>query len=277
MQLGLIDCSKISNDNISNMNILYNLKKPSKTVKLPKKYMEISGVCRIQGTDSLAFVQDEQVRVYQFDLSSNEITQYAKHDDGDSEDIVIIDNTAYLLHAGNKPAIHKITNYNNGLARCERYNLNLDKDYDPEGLCHDAKQNRLLIACKGSPIKGDPFRKIFSFDLQSETTVKMPVFIIDSRDFLDKKRQSFNPSGIAIHPKSNDLYIIGTKEVKMIVCYGLNGKFKGSWKLNKKQFYQPEGIVFMEDSDLIICSEGTKSTKDKKRKKARIFMFSMAS
>ena len=168
------------------MNIPYDLKNPTKTYKLPKKYMEISGICPLQDNDSLAFVQDEAIRVYQFDLTSTEITAYAKHGPGDSEDIVILGNTAYILHAGKRPAIYKITGYNSGSSQCERYDLNLDKDYDPEGLCHDAEESHLLIACKGSPVKGDKLRKIFSFDIQSMTRAYSPVFTIDSREFLDK-------------------------------------------------------------------------------------------
>lgn len=229
----------------------------------------------MQGNDCLAFVEDEAVRVYQFDRLSNEITEYPKHDSGDSEDIVIIENTAYILHAGKRPAIYKITDYNKGSAQSERYDLNLHRDYDPEGLCHDATENRLLIACKGSPVKGDKCRKILSFDLASMTRATSPVFIIDSRDFLDKKGETFNPSGIAIHPNANDIYLVGTKEVKMIVCYGMNGHFKGASKLNKNQFSQPEGITFMDSGELIICSEGEKSKKNHKGKKARIFMFSV--
>lgn len=256
------------------MNSPYDLKNPTEIYKLPKKYMEISGIWRIQDNDSLAFVQDEAIQVYQFDLSSTGITEYEKHGAGDSEDIVILGNTAYILHSGKRPAIYKIIDYNSGSSQCERYDLNLDKEYDPEGLCHDAKDNRLLIACKGSPVKGDRLRKIFSFDIQSMTRAYLPVFTIDSREFLGRSGDTFNPSGIAIHPQSNDIYLVGTKEVKMIVCYELSGVFKGAWKLDKDKFNQPEGIAFMESGELIIASEGEKSTKGKKGKKARVFMFS---
>lgn len=255
------------------MNIPYDLKKPLKTYKLPKKYMEISGIWPIQDNDSLAFVQDEAIQVYQFDLSSTEITECAKHGSGDSEDIVILGNTAYILHAGKRPAIYKIIDYNSELSQCDRYDLNLDKNYDPEGLCYDVKGNRLLIACKGSPVKGDKLRKIFSFDIQSMTRSNKPVFTIDSRDFLEGTGDTFNPSGIAIHPHSKDIYLVGTKEVKMLVCYGLNGVFKGAWKLNKDKFKQPEGIAFMESAELIITSEGKQSKNGKKAKKAKVFIF----
>jgi uncharacterized protein YjiK len=218
-------------------------------------------------------VQDETVRVYEFDLSSQAITQHVKHKYGDSEDVVIIDNTAYLLHAGDRPAIYKLTGYNSGSAEYERYALDLDKAYDPEGLTYDAKGNRLLIACKGSPIKDDLCRKIFSFDLASDTMQTTPVFIIDSRDFLNKPDEIFHPAGIAIHPTSNDIYLVGTRSVKMVVCYGDNGELKGAWGLDKKQFIQPEGIAFTESGNLIICSEGVKKEKGKKGKKARICLF----
>jgi len=255
------------------MDIPYDLNNPTEPDKLSKKYMEISGICPIKDNNSLAFVQDEATRVYQFNLSTKEITKYVKHGSGDSEDIVVLGNTAYILHAGKRPAIYRITDYNSGSAQCERYDLDLNKDYDPEGLCHDPKENRLLIACKGSPTKGDKVRKIFSFDIESGNRSHSPVFIIDSRDFLDETEDTFNPSGIAIHPKSNDIYLVGTKEIKMIVCYGLNGIFKGGWKLDKKLFNQPEGIAFMKSGELIISSEGKQGKKGKKARKAKIFIF----
>lgn len=258
------------------MKITYDVKKPARTYQLRNKYREISGICLIPESDSLVFVQDEAVRVYRFDLSCEAVTEYVKHDYGDAEDIVVIDNIAYLLHAGNRPSLYKITDYNHGSAQYERFDLNLDKDYDPEGLCHDVEQNRLLIACKGSPVKGDRLRKIFAFDLHSEKKIKDPVMTIDSRDFLAKKKKRFHPSGIAIHPQSNDIFLIGTKEVKMIICYSPDGAFKAASKLDKKLLPQPEGIAFTQSAELVICSEGVKSTKGKKRKtgkKAKIVFF----
>jgi len=255
------------------MNIPYDLNNPIEADELSKKYMEISGICPIQDHNSLAFVQDEAIRVYQFNLSTKEITAYVKHDLGDSEDLVILGSTAYILHAGKRPAIYRITDYNSGSSQCERYDLNLNKDYDPEGLCYDPQEKCLLIACKGSPTKGDTVRKIFSFDIQSGTRSHSPVFTIDSRDFLGETGDTFNPSGIAIHPKSNDIYLVGTKEIKMIVCYGSDSIFKGSWELDKNQFNQPEGIAFMKSGELIISSEGKKGKKGKKARKAKIFIF----
>jgi len=224
------------------MDFPYDLDNPIEQYELPDKYVEISGIYPVQGDSCLAFVQDEAIRIYLLDLTSREISKYNKHKPGDSEDIVIIANSAYILHAGEQPSLYRINNYNSESAKYQYFDLNLNKHYDPEGLCHDAKGNRLLIACKGSPNKGDTLRNIFSFDLQSETRSSLPVFTIDSREFLKKSKDRFNPSGIAIHPKTSDIYLVGTRGVKMIVCYSFNGTFKGSWTLDKKVFIQPEGI-----------------------------------
>ena len=252
------------------MNIPYDLENPKKTYELPKKYREISGIWPLQGLNSLAFVQDEAIRVYRFDLSSEKITKYAKHKSGDSEDITIIGNTAYILTAGERSAIYRVTDFMDGSPQYDRYDLNLDEKYNPEGLCNDAQENRLLIACKGSPTHGDTERRVFAFDIQSGKRANSPVLTIDCQNFLDGDDKTFNPSGIAIHPITNDVYLVGSKGVRMLVCYGWDGKFKGAARLDEDRFWQPEGIAFSESGELIISSEGT---KDKEGKRARIFLF----
>ncbi len=252
------------------MNIPYDLKNPRKTYELPNKYREISGICPLQGLNSLAFVQDEAVRVYLFNLSSEKITKYAKHKAGDSEDIAILGNTAYMLTAGERPAIYRVADYIGGSRQYDRYDLKLNEKYDPEGLCHDPMGNRLLIACKGSPIKGDRERKVFPFDIPSGRRGKSPILTIDCQDFMEEGEGTFNPSGIAIHPITNDVYMIGAKGGRMLVCCGWDGKVKGTERLDKDWVEQPEGIAFAESGELIMCSEGA---KDKKGKKARILLF----
>ena len=250
------------------MHFPYNLRKPIKSYSLPNQYKEISGISALENNSSLAFVQDEAVQIHTFDLISERVLEYAKYDDGDSEDIAIAGNTAYLLKTGKHPAIYKVVDFTCENARYERYNLDLHKDQDPEGLCHDAKRNRLLIACKGSPKKNDRTRSIYAFNLQSMQMDHSPVLVIDSQDFLTDPEDTFNPSGIAIHPQSDVLYLIGSKGVKMIACYGLDGYHKGAWRLNENQFIQPEGIALMPSGELVISSEGEKG------KKAQILMFS---
>lgn len=255
------------------MDLPYDLNQPSEEYELSDRYLEISGIWPMEAQDTLAFVEDEAIRVYEFDLSTKEVTKRSKHGPGDSEDIVILGDTAYILLAGEQPAIVRISGYNTASAHAEQHELDLDMAYDPEGLTYDAKLNRLLIACKGSPVKDDTLRAVFAFDIKANSRSSVPALTIDSRDFLGDSEDRFHPSGIALHPHSNDAFMIGTRGVKMIVCYSLDGVFKGAWELDKKRFAQPEGIAFTRSGDLIISSEGRSRKKAKKTTKAKIAFF----
>ena len=125
------------------MHFPYNLRKPIKSYSLPNQYKEISGISALENNSSLAFVQDEAVQIHTFDLISERVLEYAKYDDGDSEDIAIAGNTAYLLKTGKHPAIYKVTNFNSKDSHFKRYNLDLHKDQDPEGFATTLKE----IAC----------------------------------------------------------------------------------------------------------------------------------
>ncbi|MGC6482025.1 MAG: SdiA-regulated domain-containing protein [Synechococcus sp.] len=249
----------------------YDFKQPIKSYALPDQYKEISGVSPLASDDCLAFVQDEAVQIHCINLNSGTITDYAKHDDGDSEDIAVAGTTAYLLKAGKQPALYEVSNFNSTTPCYKRYDLALHHDQDPEGLCHDAQRHRLYIACKRSTKKNDTTRSIYVFDLQSMEMNPAPLFNIDNRDCFDNTDGTLNPSGLALHPQTDDLYIIGSKGEKMIVCYGLNGEFKQAQRLNEDQFIQPEGIAFLQSGELVISSEG------KKGKNAEILIFSSSS
>ena len=83
-------------------------------------------------------------------------------------------------------------------------------------------------------------------------------------------KKTFNPSGIAIHPKTREIYLIGTSSLKMVIR--LNKK--GDKILNKKNinniYGQPEGITFSDQGDLFISSEA------KGGKKGKIFKYKEA-
>ena len=88
---------------------------------------------------------------------------------------------------------------------------------------------------------------------------------------MDKGEGTFNPSGIAIHPITNDVYMIGTKGTGMLVCCGWDGRVKGVARLDKDRVEQPEGIAFAESGELIMCSEGAKGKKGKKARRQEYF------
>jgi len=157
------------------MSIPYDLDSPDRGYKLPKRYIEISGIWSLPGDKVLAFVQDETLQVHHLSLSTGAVTSHEALGFNDSEDIVVVDASVYILTAGTMPMLHEIVGQPGQTPASRDYDLRLDPLYDPEGLCHDAVHDRLLIACKGSPRAGDCKRKVFAFDLQTKQRSATPV------------------------------------------------------------------------------------------------------
>jgi uncharacterized protein YjiK len=251
------------------MSFSYNFKHPNDTYTLDSELIEISGI-NLMEKNCLACVQDEKRDIYE--LKNKRISSHFNSGKGgDSEDVVIIDRKAYILDA-KECAIYEYTNFKKSMKNPKKHNLKLNKDFDPEGMCHDKDNNCLLIACKGSPKKDSTIRKVFMFDLNYNKRKNKAYFSIDSKTLTGKtSHKTFNPSGIAIHPKTREIYLIGTKSLKMIVCLNKKGKkILNKKKLKKATYGQPEGITFSAEGNLFISSEA------KNDKKARIFMFKEA-
>jgi uncharacterized protein YjiK len=69
----------------------------------------------------------------------------------------------------------------------------------------------------------------------------------------------FRPSGIAVHPKSSELYLISTT-ARLLLVLGPEGDFRRVAELDRDDHPQPEGICFQPDGDLWIASEGRKKS-----------------
>ena len=67
---------------------------------------------------------------------------------------------------------------------------------------------------------------------------------------------AFNPSALAIHPITNELYVLSASE-RMIVVYE-GDVVKQVLLLSPDEFYKPEGLDFLSNGDMVICNEGMK-------------------
>ena len=67
--------------------------------------------------------------------------------------------------------------------------------------------------------------------------------------------KNFKPSGIAVHPKTGQTFIIASDGKKLLVL-SEKGQKEALISLNPKTYRQPEGICFSPDGDLFISSEG---------------------
>jgi uncharacterized protein YjiK len=246
---------------------------------MPASLEEISGISWT-GKGTLACIQDEDGIVYCYSLEDEKVISEVKFGkDGDYEDIAIVKNTAYVLKSNGH--IFRIKNFKKDEIKVKRYKTLLSKKNDAEGMVYNSSQNRLLIACKGSPSieKGNPYegyRAVYAFDLETKQLLEEPVYLIDLRkvdgyrdqgkftQFSSKLAKilgitdpygNFRPSGMAIHPLTDEFYVISSVG-KLLIVLDKEGYILGVQALNPNLFRQPEGICFSPDGDLYISNEG---------------------
>ncbi len=244
----------------------YNLKNPNERWVLPKELEEISGLSYYK-TNQLACIQDEDGILYFFDLEKKKIVRAENFGQkGDYEGVEIISDTAYVLKSNGSVYFFSINKENIG--EINEIKTDLTKKNDTEGLGFIQKRNELLIACKEEPgtkkIEIEKSRSIFQIELESKKFKKKPKYIIDGKSYnqmIDKKKLSkkkhkpFKPSGVAVHPQNNYIFIIGTVG-KILVVLNPMGEIEDLIPLDPKIFRQPEGICFSPNGDLYISSEG---------------------
>lgn len=251
----------------------YELSKASKINSLTKELHEISGLS-FSSKHKLYCIQDEKGTVYSYDLKKNKIVReidFGK--DNDFEGVALVGKKLYALKSNG--TLYRIKNFNKkDDIKVEKITTFLDEKYDTEGLCYDKVNNQLLIACKRSPNKTKDVKHIYSFNLETKKLDKKPYLKINIDDVHLMKQSSmtqkgydkvmhksggnntvFNPSGIAIHPLSNDIYILSA-EGNTLVVLDEDGEMLYATHLKKSLFKQPEGITFDSKGTMYISNEG---------------------
>lgn len=274
-------CSTAGHDAISAQRaqkLAYDINSPDTDYELQPILREISGISWYR-ENKIACIQDEKGIIFLFDEETGEISDsysFGKH--GDYEDIATDRDTAWVLESNG--TIYKVTNFTADNREIFIYKTPLSTRNDTEGLAFDARKNNLIIACKNQPsikekLKLTGYKAIYRFRTSDNKLKEKPEYLIDSKWFKDfeetkyfkkvsldlaKKLQLaentvFNPSGLAIHPLEDDIYIISTTPGRLIVM-NRNGKIKYIEALDKSIFRQPEGICFSPEGDLYISNEG---------------------
>ncbi len=228
---------------------------------LPVVLKEISGITAI---DSIRFacVQDEVGSIFIYNTETSTIQEEIPFAPaGDYEGITLVNDTAWILRSDGK--LFEVNSLYSKATTITEYNTPLTANHNVEGICYDKNNNRLLLAIKNAEPGNKPYKGVYSFDLATKTMLPEPVFKIEVRQELksgSKKRGvEIMPSGIAIHPKTKDMYVTDGRNSMLLILDG-TGRFKNLYNLNNKEFTQPEGISFHTNGDLFISNEGAKSS-----------------
>jgi uncharacterized protein YjiK len=228
---------------------------------MPKELTEISGLSYID-EQKFACVQDELGKIFIYNAASSSVEKEILFGAaGDYEGLAVVGENVWVLRADGK--LFEVSNVNAAKPSVQEYNTPLTVKQDPEGLCYDKKNNRLLIVIKGAEPGSENYKGIYAFDLNSKKMDQQPVFKIDLQNKVfgngsdKKKKNTINPSDISIHPVSGDMYIIDGHNPQLLITDAAGNIWK-LYGLDSKEFAQPEGITFNPAGDLFIANEGTK-------------------
>jgi uncharacterized protein YjiK len=72
---------------------------------------------------------------------------------------------------------------------------------------------------------------------------------------MTERRKNFMPSAIAVHPLTNEVYLLANVG-KLLMVLGPQGEIRHCVPLSPRVFRQPEGICFTNTGDLVISNEG---------------------
>lgn len=278
----------------SKNSFVYQINSPNQTFEMPEKLKEISGLSISPDGAQLCAVNDEDGSIFFINKKIGKIEKEVPfHNHGDYEGIETVGEHIFVVKSSG--TVYKVSIENNDSASFKKAKYLLKKENDTEGLAYDAKNHQLLFACKGRAclhrgcrVDGCRAKKsIYSLDLNRNRVAKEPAFeiTIDAVQAFLKKNKSkdelkkfnkflkpkdgdfnFNPSALAIHPITFDIYILASKGKTLIVLQP-DGKIKYIEKLSKKIHDQPEGLAFDTDGTMFISNEG------KKEEAGKIYVF----
>ena len=268
-----ISCSESPANHNTSFSLPYDLNNPDEVYHLPKELKEISGISFF-GENILACIQDEKGIVFLYDLEKKEIIgskDFGKS--GDYEDIAVSGSEAYILKSSGD--LYYIKDLKADSLNAEKIESGLSGKYDGEGLFWDENEHVLLIACKGFAGEGLSGKKaIYRYDPKKRELDNTPVYTIDLGEVdeflstghlydVSRKIQKtikideglFKPSALAIHPFTNDIYILSSVN-KLLVILNNQGDLQYVFPFDNENYLQPEGITFNKKGDLYISNEG---------------------
>lgn len=250
----------------------FEINNPTVSNTLSKDLVEISGLTYSKESNSLLAINDEKAIIFKLDASSGAIIDqldFGKSDD--YEGIASHEEYLYITESNGNVKVVKEESRN----KIIEYNDRLSQSNDIEGICYDPVSKTLLLAAKGhSETEGNTkgVKSIFTMNMSNGAIRKESFFQINVVDTfkqtadyinlssLDRlavtaRYRRFAPSGIAVDPLTNYIYILSSGG-KLLLVLDREGKVLNMTLLERQVHVQPEGITFDPKGNLYISNEG---------------------
>lgn len=254
----------------------YDLDAPDTLFRLPDPLREISGLAW-EGPGRLLAHNDEDGILIRLDAGRGTVLgQWRFGDDRDYEGVACLGAEAWLVESDGD--LFRVSGYDGPSPRVTKYEHALSRDQDVEGLAWDGAR-RLLLACKDEPGAGldrDDHKALYAFDPERGVLDEQPAVRIGleevatrlRRDVLHglgpelqaafklkgKRRDLFQPSGVAVHPQTGRLWVLSA-HYRMLAVLDPDGRLRALHALSHPAFPQPEGLCFDPRGVLYLSSE----------------------
>lgn len=255
--VGVIGFSKVSKANaeLTKGSDQYTI---TDTWELPTELKEVSGIVWIDHR-TLACVQDENGFIFIYDLEEKYVREKISFaGNGDYEGIALRNKNLYVMQSDG--LLYEVEDWESADRVISAHQTGFKSENNMESLTYSLKDNSLLTAPKDKDIDAE-FKGIYKVSMTSKDagervpTYKIDMNADDLRPYRDKKlRKTFNPSEVAVHPKTNDIYVLEGKNPKLLIL-DEQGSLKNVYKLDEINFPQPEGMTFSAHGHLYISNE----------------------
>ncbi len=241
----------------------YDLSKPKK-YSMPDNLQEVSGIAFNKGDSSFVYAQqDEDGKLFKLPIGTKDETKTKFAEKGDYEDVSIINNWAVLLKSNGDLYTFPLSETKNSETANVHENFGLVAKGEYEGMYADEASGQVYVLCKNC--KEDKNTKstsgyVLTFGndgtLKSKGSFKIDASQMDNLS--GKKKGTFHPSALAIHPITKEWYVVSSVN-KALVVLDSKWKVKSVFHLSANTFNQPEGIAFDKDGNLYISNEGSET------------------
>ena len=240
---------------LSQSPLSYDLESPDEVFILPEYLEEVSGLSRY-ASNQFAMLNDEQGRMYVYDVLEKKVVHRVRFEgNGDFEGIERVGDYVYAIKSNGK--LYRFNVNMEGVV--EEIKTPFSSENNIEGLGYNPNSHHLLIALKDKgdiksvEVKG---KAIYGLNLETEKVENIPHFVLRDKELerVVGSKFKFKPSGVAVHPLTNETYVIAATQRSLLV-FSQEGKPKHLVRLKRSLFPQPEGITFSLTGDLYISNE----------------------
>lgn len=237
----------------------YEMNKPQKVFNMPKELDEISGITFHPEESNIIYAeQDEEGKVFMYDLNSGSVHKTKFAGKGDYEDIQLLSNYIVMLRSDGALYIFPFNDMNAEETANAKEFRHILPGGEYEGLYADNRASKLYVLCKSCEGKQDKATTVYILSMDATGNVKLESnATINVKSIAEKaglKKLNFQPSALTKTQDGNEWFILSSVN-KLIVRTSADFTVKETYKLDALFYNQPEGIALDAANDLYISNE----------------------